>query len=80
VVQAPRPREEWVTVPVSESGISRVRRSRLLAKCLDCGHEFVGSAEYVVHTVDGQTVREVFNRVVAKCPISDSHRVTLRDA
>ena len=59
---------------VSESGISRVRRSTLLAKCLDCGHEFVGSAEYVVHTVDGQTVREVFNRVVAKCLISDSHR------
>jgi hypothetical protein len=80
VVQAPRPREERVTVPVSESGISRVRRSRLLAKCLDCGHEFVGSPEYVVHTVDGQTVREVFNRVVAKCSISDSHRVTLRDA
>ena len=48
-------------MPVPESGISRVRRSRLLAKCLDCGHEFVGSAEYVVHTVDGQTVREVFN-------------------
>jgi hypothetical protein len=49
-------------------------------KCLDCEHEFVGSPEYVVHTVQGQTVREVFNRVVAKCPISDFHRVTLRDA
>jgi hypothetical protein len=50
-------------------------------KCLDCRHEFVGPAEYVVHTVDGgQTVGEVFNRVVAKCPISDFHRVTLRDA
>jgi hypothetical protein len=49
-------------------------------KCLDCRHEFEGPAEYVVHTVDGQTVGSVFNRAVAKCPISDFHRVTLRDA
>jgi hypothetical protein len=51
-------------------------------KCLDCEHEFVGPTEYVVHTVDGQTVRAVFNRVVAKCPRVDcgSYAVTLRTA
>jgi hypothetical protein len=56
------------------------KRRQMPLKCLDCGHEVVGPAEYVVHTVDGQTVGEVFNRVVAKCPISDFQRVTLRDA
>jgi Zn finger protein HypA/HybF involved in hydrogenase expression len=47
-------------------------------KCQDCGHEFMGSADYVVHTVDGQTVRAVFNRADAKCPRCGSHAVTLK--
>jgi ribosomal protein L37AE/L43A len=47
-------------------------------KCQDCGYEFLGPAEYVVHTVEGQTVRAVFNRADAKCPRCGSHAVTLK--
>jgi len=55
-------------------------RRQTALKCQDCGHEFVGPATWVVHTVEEQSVGSVFDRANAKCPRCGSHAVTLRNA
>jgi hypothetical protein len=60
----------------------RRERRQTALKCLDCGHEFMGSAEYVVHTIEehSRLTQPRFDRANAKCKRCDSHAVTMRNA
>jgi hypothetical protein len=50
-------------------------------KCLDCEHEFDGSAIYKEHYVESGTVlaKTVFARALVDCPNCGSHKVVARD-
>ena len=51
-------------------------------KCLDCEHEFDGSAIHKEHYVESRSVlaRTVFDRALVDCPYCESYRVVARDA
>jgi Zn finger protein HypA/HybF involved in hydrogenase expression len=57
-------------------------RRQTSLKCQDCGHEFMGPAEYVVHTIEehSRLTQSKFLQADAKCKRCESHAVTLRDA
>ena len=57
-------------------------RSQTPLKCQDCRHEFMGPAEYVVHTIEehSRLTQPTFDRANSNCPRCGSHAVTLRNA